>query len=136
MLKLLEKNRANLEKLGKAAEIDPNPAGKYLPGDFIDNKNLESTKKFFKENSGEFKKFVDDPRGYLSGTLSEDDPNKFNFVAEPTGDQTLDAQVKESGIPPIPDPADRPTKSLITKHNSICSEKSSKDADPKIVKGL
>lgn len=129
---ITREEQANLEKLGKAAGIDPNPNGRFLPGDFIDNKNLESTKKFFKENPGEFKKFVDDPRGYLSGALSEDDPNKFNFVAQPTGDQTLDAQVKESGIPPIPDPKTDPEgfNNHITQYAQQYQELG---ADPKIV---
>jgi len=71
--------QSTLEKLGKAAGIDPNPAGKYLPADFINNKNLNRTKNFFKENPAEFKKFVENPREYLTGSLTEETPNSFNL---------------------------------------------------------
>lgn len=124
--------QANLEKLGKAAGIDPNPYGRFLPTDFIDNKNLERTKNFFKENPAEFKKFVDDPRGYLSGALSEDTPDSFNFVAEPTGDQNLDAQVKDSGIPPIPDPKTDP-EGFNNHITTYAQQYQELGADPKIV---
>ena len=97
-----------LEKLGKAAGIDPNPLGRFLPADFINNKNLTDTKKFFKDNPEEFKKFVEDPKGYLSGSLSEEKLNSFNLVATSTGDDGLDATVKNKGIPEIPDPKTDP----------------------------
>ena len=129
---ITREEQVNLEKLGKAAGIDPNPNGRFLPGDFIDNKNLKRTKDFFKENPGEFKKFVDDPRGYLSGALSEDNPNQFEFVAQPTGDQNLDAQVKESGIPPIPDPKTDP-EGFNTHITQYAQKYQELGADPKIV---
>ena len=102
--------QSTLEKLGKAAGINPSPAGKYLPADFINNKNLNKTKNFFKENPAEFKKFVENPREYLTGSLTEETPNsfklennaviadtnkKFNIPEVPTNDADLPAYISE-----------------------------------------
>lgn len=102
--------QSTLEKLGKAAGINPSAAGKYLPADFINNKNLNKTKNFFKENPAEFKKFVENPREYLTGSLTEETPNSFNLknnavIADtnkkfsipevPTNDADLPAYISE-----------------------------------------
>ena len=122
----------NLEQLGRAAGIDPNPRGRFLPADFINNKNLESTKDFFRNNPGEFAKFSKDPRGYLTGALDAATPDRFNLKAS-TGDPAIDTKVQDLAIPEIPDPETDPEgfNAHITQYAQQYQELG---ADPEVVK--
>ena len=131
-LKITTAQQENLEQLGRAAGIDPNPRGRFLPADFINNKNLESTKDFFRNNPGEFAKFSKDPRGYLTGALDAATPDRFNLKAS-TGDPAIDTKVQDLAIPEIPDPETDPEgfNAHITQYAQQYQELG---ADPEVVK--
>ena len=131
-LNITTAQQENLEQLGRAAGIDPSPVGRFLPADFINNKNLESTKDFFKNNPGEFAKFSKDPRGYLTGALDAATPDRFNLKAS-TGDPTIDTKVQDLAIPEIPDPETDPEgfNAHITQYAQQYQELG---ADPEVVK--
>ena len=131
-LNITTAQQENLEQLGRAAGIDPNPNGRFLPGDFINNKNLESTKDFFRNNPGEFAKFSKDPRGYLTGALDAATPDRFNLKAS-TGDPAIDTKVQDLAIPEIPDPKTDPEgfNAHITQYAQQYQELG---ADPEVVK--
>lgn len=131
-LNITTAQQENLEQLGRAAGIDPNPAGRFLPADFINNKNLESTKDFFRNNPGEFAKFSKDPRGYLTGALDAKTPDRFNLKAS-TGDPAIDTKVQDLAIPEIPDPKTDPEgfNAHITQYAQQYQELG---ADPEVVK--